>query len=155
MGKQSHQKFADTWANQTNLGKLYGLSAVAMGKRLKELGLRGEDGNPTERALSEGYCKSTPLRDGTPFFMWNRQRVGESMQSKGHQRLDTQEVKARELADEWVRVDTQIQEAVYGLEEELLFEQAHDIEKEAKRRGLTDRVNELLRERKFGGELLV
>jgi hypothetical protein len=44
MGKQSHQKFADTWANQTNLGQPYGLSAVSMGKKLKELGLRGRMG---------------------------------------------------------------------------------------------------------------
>ncbi len=76
------------------------------------------------------------------------------MQSKGHQRLDSQEVKARELADEWARVHRQYQEAVYGIEEEFFFEEAQDIKKEAKRRGLTDRINELLRERKFGGELL-
>lgn len=154
MGKQSRQKFADTWANQTTLGRQFGLSAVAMGKKLKELGLRGEDGYPTEFALSEGCCKSTPLKDGTPFFMWNRQKVEGLMQSKGHQRLDPQEVKVRELADEWVRVHRQYQEAVYGIEEELYFEEAQDIKKEAKRRGLTDRINELLHERKFGGELL-
>jgi hypothetical protein len=154
MGKKSRQKFADIWANQTNLGKQFGLSAITMGKKLKELRLRGEDGNPTEQALSGGYCKLTPLKDGTPFFMWNRQKIEELMQANGYQRLDPQEVRARELADSWVRVHKQLQEAIYGVEEELFFEEAQDIKKEAGRRGLTDRVNELLRERKFDGDII-
>ena len=53
MGKKGRQKFADVWANQTSLGKQFGLSAIAMGKKLKELGLRGEDGNPTTQALGK------------------------------------------------------------------------------------------------------
>jgi len=56
MGKQGRQKFADVWVNQTTLGKQFGLSAMAMGKKLKELGLRGGDGNPTAQALGQGYC---------------------------------------------------------------------------------------------------
>jgi hypothetical protein len=108
MGKQGRQKIADVWANQMTLGKQFGLSATAMGKKLKELGLRGEDGNPTAQALCHGYCTQTPLKDGTPFYMWNRQQV----------------------------------------------EEARDIKREARRRGLTERVNALLRERKFEGELI-
>ena len=77
MGKQGRQKFAYVWANKPILGKQFGLSAMAMGKRLKELGLRGEDGNPTAQALGQGYCTPTPLKDGTPFYMWNRQQVEE------------------------------------------------------------------------------
>ena len=37
MGKKGRQKFTDVWANQTNLGKQFGLSAVAMGKKLNGL----------------------------------------------------------------------------------------------------------------------
>ncbi len=106
-----------------------------------ELGLRGEDGNPTTLALGNGYCTPTPLKDGTPFFMWNKQQVEELMQ-------------ARELAESWVRVHQQWQEAVYGVQEELLVEEARDIRKEARHRGLTERVNALLRKRKFEGELI-
>jgi len=124
MGKKRRQKFTDVWANQTTLGKQFGLSPVAMGKKLKELGLRGEDGNPTTLALGNGYCTPTPLKDGTPFYMWNRQQVEELMQAHGYQRLDPQEIKAR------------------------------DIKREARRRGLTERVNALMRERKFDGELI-
>ena len=154
MGKKGHQKFADLWANQTSLGKQFGLSAIAMGKKLKELGLRGENGNPTVQALIEGYCTSTPLKDGTPFFMWNRQKIEELMEESGYQRLDPQEVKARELADSWVQVHKQWQKAIFGVEEELLMEEAQDIKKEARQRSLTGRVNALLRERKFDGDLI-
>lgn len=45
MGKKGHQKVTDIWANQTHLGKQFGLSAIAMGKKLKELGLRAEESN--------------------------------------------------------------------------------------------------------------
>jgi hypothetical protein len=152
MGKKNRQKFTDVWVNQTTLGKQFGLSAIAMGKKLKELVLRSEDGHPTERALAEGYCTSTPLKDGTPFFMWNRQKTEELMLAHGCQHLDPREVRARELADRWVQVHKQWQEAIYGVEEELLIEEARDIKKETRRRGLTERVNALLRERKFDGD---
>lgn len=76
------------------------------------------------------------------------------MQAHGYQRLEPQEVKARELAESWVQVHKQWQEAIYGAEEELLMEEARDIKKEARRRGLTERVNALRRERKFEGELI-
>jgi biotin-(acetyl-CoA carboxylase) ligase len=76
------------------------------------------------------------------------------MQAHGYQRLDPQEVMARELAESWVQIHKQWQEAVYGVEEELLMEEARDIKKEARHRGLTERVNALLRERKFGGDLI-
>jgi hypothetical protein len=154
MGKQGRQKFADVWANQTTLGKQFGLSPLAMGKKLKDLGLRGEDGTPTPFAIGNGYCTPTPLRDGMPFFMWNRQQVEELMQAHGYQRLDPQEVKARELAESWLQVHRQWQEAVYGVEEELLIEEARHIKREARRKGLIERVNALLREWKFEGELL-
>ena len=86
--------------------------------------------------------------------MWNRQQVEELMQAQGYQRPDPQEAKARELAESWVQVHKQWQKAIYGVEEELLMEEARDIKKEARRRGLTERVNALLRERKFDGELI-
>lgn len=154
MDKKNRQKWTDVWANQTTLGNHFGLSAPAMGKKLKELGLRGDDGLPTERALAEGYCLSTPLKDGTPFFLWNRLHVRQAIQAHGYQMLNPQEITAREFANRWAHIHRQWQKAVSGIEEELLFEAAQDIEKESRRRGLTQRVNALLRERKFDGCLL-
>jgi basic membrane lipoprotein Med (substrate-binding protein (PBP1-ABC) superfamily) len=40
----------------------------------------------TKKALDEGYAKSTPLKDGTPYFMWNIDKV-RGLISKDHQPL--------------------------------------------------------------------
>jgi hypothetical protein len=53
-----------------------------------------------------------------------------------------------------VQVHKQWQEAVYGVEEELLMEEARDIRREFWCRGLTERINALLRERKCEGDLI-
>ena len=66
------KKFNQIWSNQTDLGKRFGLSAIAVGKLLVEEGLKDQKTKlATEKALNEGYAKSTPLKDGTPYFMWN------------------------------------------------------------------------------------
>jgi len=59
-----------------------------MDKKIKDLGLRDEDGNPTTFAIGNGYCMPTPLRDGTLFYMWNRQQVENLLQAYGYHRLD-------------------------------------------------------------------
>jgi len=99
-GKQ--EKFRDIWVNQTMLGKAFNLSAVAIGKKLKELELRQADGTPTEKALSEGYCTATPLKDGTPFFLWHKKKVKQLLQTDGLQPLSEQEIRCRELAKDLI-----------------------------------------------------
>jgi ribonuclease HI len=67
--------FRDTWGNQTVLGKQLGLTAIEVGRKLRESGLRDASGKATEYALSSNLAKSTPLRDGTPFFLWHIEKV--------------------------------------------------------------------------------
>lgn len=110
---KKQERFRDIWVNQTTLGSLFNLSAVSMGKKLKELRLRGPDGTPTEKALSEGYCRATPLKDGTPFFMWHKKRVKSLLQTSGLQPLSEREVRCKELAESLI-------------EAELLFDQGQD-----------------------------
>lgn len=142
------QKFSDIWINQTNLGKQFGLSAIAMGKKLQELGLKNAQGKPTEQATAEEYCKSTPLKDGTPFFLWNRQKVENLMLASGAEKLDSKEVKARDLATAWLKLHKQVQKAVSSIEEDLLYEEAQELHKQAKRLGVIERVNQILQEHK-------
>lgn len=49
MGEKGQRKFTDVWANQTNLGQRFGLSAIAMGKKRKraEFAGRGWESNRT------------------------------------------------------------------------------------------------------------
>ena len=109
------------------------MSAIAIGKKLKEVGLRTPDGQPTPKALEEGFCQSTRLKDGTPFYMWHKHKVAELLKDKGLQKLSVTEVKARKLAEEYIRADKQFQEAIYGIEEEAALEWAKDLEKEARK----------------------
>ena len=70
------KKLTQMWSNQTNLGKKFGLSAIAVGKLL--VGERLKDPTTklaTKKALEEGYAKSTPLKDGTPYFMWSINKI--------------------------------------------------------------------------------
>jgi hypothetical protein len=76
MSKNQKPKFNQIWSNQTNLGKKFGLSAIAVGKLLTEAGLKDPNTKQaTEKAIEEGYAKATPLKDGTPYFMWNNEKV--------------------------------------------------------------------------------
>jgi len=85
--KNKKPKFNQMWSNQTNLGKKFGLSAIAVGKLLIEAELKDPSTKlATEKALSEGYAKSTPLKDGTPYFMWNIEKV-RPLIAKDHKQL--------------------------------------------------------------------
>ena len=56
MGKQGRQKFADVWADQTTLGKQFGLSPIAMGK--KRIGLLASNA-----ALAEYFVTALGIAD--------------------------------------------------------------------------------------------
>lgn len=85
------------WSNQTDLGKMFGISSIAVGKELITFGLKDAVTKaPTEKALLEGYALSTPLKDGTPYFMWDRQRV-KGLLGEKHQRLTPVEKWANEV----------------------------------------------------------
>jgi hypothetical protein len=72
---KKHPRFRDLWVNQTELGRHFGMSAVAIGKKLQEVGLRTEQKEPSEQAKADGYCRYTPMKDGTPFYLWNKEKV--------------------------------------------------------------------------------
>lgn len=96
--KQKRLRFKDIWVNQTELGKYFGIGAVAIGKKLREVGLRSEDKEPTEKAKTEGYCTFTPMQDGTPFYLWNKEKVAEAFRSIGMSHLNETEAQAYETA---------------------------------------------------------
>jgi hypothetical protein len=98
------KKFRDIWLNQTRLGQRFGISAVAIGRKLRELGLRGEDNLPTPEAVESGYCRSAPLRDGTPFFLWHADMVAARLRHAGLTELSAQEQRCRELAGEYIEM---------------------------------------------------
>jgi hypothetical protein len=72
----SKKKFNQLWSNQTELGKRFGISAIAVGKLLIDAGLKDPTTKlATAKALEGEYAKATPLKDGTPYFMWSIGKV--------------------------------------------------------------------------------
>ena len=72
MKGKTRRKFGQTWSNQTALGKKFGLTAIQVGQCLIEEGLKdAESGHATEKALVQGYARSTPLKSGRSHFMWH------------------------------------------------------------------------------------
>lgn len=106
------KKFNQVWVNQTELGKKFGLSAIAIGKILVEHELKAKNGQATQKAIEGGYAKSTPLKNGTPFFMWHLQRT-KDLVSKKHVLLSK--------VDYWVNEVKKILS-----EAERLFEEGQD-----------------------------
>ena len=48
----------------TALGNIYGVNAQDVGRKLKGLGLRTDDGRPSQRALDEGFVQERLLEFG-------------------------------------------------------------------------------------------
>lgn len=88
MGKRGKKrKFSDVWATQTQLGNMFNLSPKEIGQKLNELELRTYNIDqhkyiPTSYALENGFCTSTPLKHGIPFYMWQREKVSLLLQEK-------------------------------------------------------------------------
>ena len=139
------KRFQDIWVNQTTLGRQFNMSAIAMGKKLKELGLREADGKPTPRAIDQGFCRSTPLKDGTPFYRWHKKKVAELLQQSGSKTLSPQEIRCRELAENLIQANKEYQNAKTGMEEKGAILWLEEIESEI---GKTDKplVNKFLKE---------
>jgi len=105
MGKhKGKQKFSSTWVTQTQLGEHFSMTAREIGQKLVELGLRiyNKDQRqyvPTQQALAEGLCTSTPLKNGTPFYMWHKGKVSKLLQEKTQVKpLSDEDVEHRETA---------------------------------------------------------
>lgn len=107
------KKFREEWGNQTQLGKNFGISAIKVGKILAEHNLRDSTSKvATKKALDEGYAKFTPLKDGTPHYMWNIKKI---------QALLSQKYEPLDQVDYWVNeVKKILQEADH------LFEKGED-----------------------------
>jgi len=106
--------------NQTELGRHFGISAVAVGKKLSEVGLRDlQQKEPTELAKIEGYCRFTPMKDGTPFYLWNKEKVAALFRQAGMSQLSKEEVEARATAEQLIELAEQAEET--GIDKFLYF----------------------------------
>jgi len=82
------RRFKDKWKSQTAIGEQFGISAIEVGEELKKMGLRTPNGKPTKIAIEHQFCTPTPLRDGTPFFLWNEPRISSLLIQAGYKQPD-------------------------------------------------------------------
>ena len=109
MGKKN---WARTWVNQGALGREFGLSAVMIGRKLDEAGLRA-DRQPTQAAFDAGLAHAAPLASGTPNFRWHKEKTVAALAAAGLTRRPAEEVRdagldaeAQEIAREILRLES-------------------------------------------------
>lgn len=100
------KKFTNVWGSQSDIGKLFGISAIAVGKVLITERLKDKDTKaPTKVALDLGWAISTPLSTGEPFFMWNKAKVKELLKHRGEVKLSPLEVQIKDVALKLKEID--------------------------------------------------
>ena len=67
-----------TFVNLTALGKLYSAGPRDVGGWLKEMGLRKQDGLPSQRAIREGYVKEQVSEYGSA-WLWDVQKTRDAI----------------------------------------------------------------------------
>jgi len=71
------------WLSLTDLGRIYGISAVHCGRLLSDIGLRQKDGAPSERALKHGLAYRHHPHSPNPNAVWNGQGCAALLQAQG------------------------------------------------------------------------
>lgn len=162
MGK-SKNKFKATWKNQKEIGLIYGKSAIAVGKALVELGLKDSSTkNPTTTALSEEIAKSTPLKDGTPFYLWHKTKTCEKLDTlDGWSRQSQEQRDLQRLTSEYVSWIKQALKADEKGEHHVivdgLYDEAQSYAKQIRKRGadFIDKANKRIIKAKLDKEYLI
>jgi len=83
MSKKKKQSFRTQWRTLTEIGQEFGVSAIKLGKLLKEHGLREADGTPTSLAFEGAYVERIEPKDGKVYFLWHGRKVSEYLVAKG------------------------------------------------------------------------
>jgi hypothetical protein len=71
------------WVSLTDLGRIYGISAVHCGRLLSDAGLRQGNGAPNARALRQGLAYQHHPHSPNPSAVWNEQGCGPVLQEQG------------------------------------------------------------------------
>ena|SRR5579872_525796 len=76
--------FTYEFMTQTQIGKLFGVSSHKIGDWLRGLGLRDEDGKPTEEAHRGQFCKTAPSGQNGYHWVWDSEKTVAALRDAGH-----------------------------------------------------------------------
>ena len=73
------------FVTQTLLGRRFGMSAIKVGKILKQFNYRLPNGEPSSLAWNEGIVEERYLEEKPeiPFWVWDEDRTAEILQDAG------------------------------------------------------------------------
>ena len=74
------------YINLTALGVIYGVNAQDVGRWLKGLGLRDQNGRPSRQAVGDGFVHERPLEFGGSAWLWHEDKTCEALDGMGHPR---------------------------------------------------------------------
>lgn len=74
------------FSSMKQIGRLFGVSAIAVGKKLKQRGWRQPDGQPTADNLSMGLAKLVVLPSGISFVAWDHEKTIAELEQAGMKR---------------------------------------------------------------------
>ena len=100
----STPRSAPEWLTLTEIGRVYGISAVHTGKLLQSAGLRQLDGRPSPEALRLGLAHRRHSSPNGP-TLWNRQGCAPHLEQQG-----LQPRRQRQLVDLWADLLSALQQ---------------------------------------------
>lgn len=79
--------FRFAYMSLRQLGELYGVTSHKVGKWLKDLELRDEEGLPTKKAHDGRYCKQTSAGEKCTLWVWEAEKTVAVLKNDGHPML--------------------------------------------------------------------
>ena len=76
---------SSSWLSLTDLGRIYGISAIHCGRTMEHLGWRDRRGKPTPAALEAGAAMSSGPHGPGRATLWNRDICGKELQARGYE----------------------------------------------------------------------
>ena len=73
-----------SWLSLTDLGRIYGISAVHCGKTIENQGWRDRRGRPTQSALDANAAMQTGPHGQGRTVLWNRNVCSQLLEQKGY-----------------------------------------------------------------------
>jgi hypothetical protein len=73
-----------SWLSLTDLGRIYGISAIHCGRTMEHLGWRDSRGRPTPIAVDMGAAMSSGPHSQGRGTLWNRDICGRELQARGY-----------------------------------------------------------------------
>ena len=87
------------WLSLTDLGRIYGISAIHCGRSLEQQGWRDRRGRPTPTALEAGAAMNAGPHGQGRSVLWNRTVCGTHLEAQGYEPMSRSL-----LVDQWTRL---------------------------------------------------